>query len=50
MFTMRTAVVDLAVDELVMKINDKIREDRRFTITELSKHFQMCIRDRIKDE
>lgn len=45
----RSGRPSLVTDELVMKINDKIREDRRFTITELLKHFPQISRSLVHE-
>lgn len=42
MFTMRPLISgrpNLVIEDLLMKINEKYRDNRRFTITELSEHF-----------
>lgn len=45
----RSGRPSLVTDELVVKINEKIRVNRRFTITELSEHFPQILQSLVHE-
>jgi len=45
----RSGLPSLVNDDLVRKVNDRVRDDRRFTISDLSLHFPQISRTLLYD-